>query len=114
MDFYRNPLIPFAQSNEGPSVSVADVNGDGLEDLFISGAKKQPSALYLQGEGGQFTAHQPGLFLEEENNEDVDQVFFDADKDGDLDLLVVSGGDEVTQGAILVPRVYENQEGKIT
>src|SRR5690606_5192090 len=114
MDFYRNPLIPFAQSNEGPSVSVADVNGDGLEDLFISGAKKQPSALYLQGEGGQFTAHQPELFLEDEINEDVDQVFFDADKDGDLDLLVVSGGNEFTHGAPLVPRFYENREGKFT
>src|SRR5690606_27204563 len=111
LDFYRNPLVPFSQSNEGPSIAVADVNGDGLEDLFISGAKKQPSALYLQGEGGHFVSHQPELFLEDEIAEDVAQVFFDADNDGDLDLLVVSGGNEFTRGAPLIPRFYENNGG---
>ncbi|KAB5489371.1 VCBS repeat-containing protein [Flagellimonas hadalis] len=109
LDFDRNPLVPFSYSNEGPSVSVVDINDDGLEDFFIGGAKKQASVLFIQNTEGAFSKHQPELFEEDEINEDVDQVFFDADSDGDLDLLVVSGGNEFTQGAPLRPRFYNNQ-----
>lgn len=111
LDFDRNPLVPFSYANEGPSVSVADVNDDGLEDLFISGAKTQASVLYLQNRDGTFISHQPGLFEMDAINEDIDHVFFDADGDSDLDLLVVSGGNEFTSGKPLQPRLYWNDKG---
>jgi hypothetical protein len=114
LDFDRNPLVPFSYANEGPSVSVADVNDDGLEDLFISGAKRQASALYLQNSDGTFTSHQPELFEMDAINEDIDHVFFDADGDSDLDLLVVSGGNEFTDGKPLQPRLYWNDKGVFT
>ncbi len=113
LDFDRNPLIPFAYSNEGPSVGVADLNGDGLDDIFICGGKKQASKLYLQDAQGNYHDHQPELFEEDAINEDIDQIFVDVDNDMDLDLIVVSGGNEFTAGEPLRPRLYRNTGGKL-
>ncbi|WP_420603929.1 VCBS repeat-containing protein [Flagellimonas sp.] len=114
LDFDRDPLVPFSSSNEGPSVSVADVNNDGLEDLFISGAKKQASVLFLQNELGDFQESQSELFELDKINEDIDHTFFDADNDGNLDLIVVSGGNEFIEGKPLTPRLYLNKKGQFT
>lgn len=93
-DFYRESLMPFMVSTEGPKVAVGDVNGDGLEDMYVGGAKWQTGSLYIQKEGGKFQWHPQPDFRADSTFEDVDAVFFDADKDGDQDLYVVSGGNE--------------------
>ncbi len=111
LDFDRQPLIPFAASNEGPGIAIADINDDGLDDIFINGAKRQASSLYIQREGGDFSLSQQDLFNEDAINEDVESLFFDSDNDGDLDLLVVSGGNEFLNGKPLQPRFYKNESG---
>ncbi len=108
LDFDHDPLVPFAMSHEGPDIEVGDVNRDGTEDIFITGAKMQESALFLQNEQGEFQINKlPG----EDNfkiNEDVASLFFDANGDGNLDLLIASGGNEFASGKPLEPRLYLN------
>ncbi|GGD52978.1 hypothetical protein GCM10011361_19540 [Muriicola marianensis] len=111
LEFDRDPLVPFANTNEGPSISVVDLDRDGRDDLFFSGAKAQVSQLYLQTADGEFIESQKDLFLEDALSEDVSQVFFDADGDGWMDLLVVSGGNEFPNGERLQPRLYINRKG---
>lgn len=111
IEFNRDPLLPFSLANEGPNVSVADVNNDGRDDLFIGGAKGQASELYLQDPKGNLIITQQELFNKDALNEDVSHVFFDANKDGYTDLLVVSGGNEFVSGPALSPRLYINKRG---
>jgi hypothetical protein len=91
VDFFTERNIPFMLSKQGPKAAVADVNGDGLEDLFIGGAKQQASQLYLQTINGFVQKNIPD-FNTYTFNDITAAVFFDCDKDGDLDLFAGGGG----------------------
>lgn len=109
VDFDREPLIPKMVSIDGPDIAVADVNGDGLDDIFIGGAKNQPGALLIQQPEGHFVRSNPGLFEQDSVSEDLGAVFFDANGDGRPDLYVVSGGNEFSAMApALQDRLYLN------
>jgi len=109
--FARQPLIPFMLSNLGPHLAVADVDKNGYKDVFIGGAKQKKSDLFLQDSLGNFTlSSQPDLD-KDYRKEDADNIFVDVDNDGDLDLVVVSGGDEFKTGENLKPRLYLNNKG---
>ncbi|GAB3962390.1 VCBS repeat-containing protein [Spirosoma harenae] len=93
-DFVREPLMPFEVSTEGPHLAIGDVNGDGLEDVYAGGAKWQAGSLLIQQPDGKFKPTTQSAFAQDSTYEDVDAAFFDADGDKDLDLYVVSGGNE--------------------
>ncbi len=108
-DFQHELLLPHAYSRNGPGLAVGDVNGDGLEDIFIGGATGSIGALYLQHTDGTLQKAAPGPWEKDPDKEDLSALFFDADGDGGLDLYVVSGSNEVEEGSPrLQDRLYLN------
>ncbi len=99
-DFNIQYLIPHKQSTRGPKVAVADINNDGLDDMYVCGGRKQPGALFVQQPDGRFAETNKTLFEKDAGSEDVDAVFFDANGDKQPDLLVTSGGNEVLMASI--------------
>ena len=97
IDFYYERNVPELLSHEGPHIARGDVNGDGLEDVYIGGAKGQGGQLYVQTAKGFVKKSEPS-FKSFHQFEDVAVLFFDADGDGDLDLFVGSGGNNVVAG----------------
>ena len=111
LDFNKEPLIPFAYSNLGPSSCTGDVNNDGLEDIVIGGGKSQPLNIWIQNKTGTFNKYESKVFTESAISEDIDVALIDIENDGDQDLLVVSGGNEFNTGKPLQPRLYINDQG---
>ena len=92
------------------------MNHDGLEDIYICGAKDQAGALYIQTKAGRFIKSNEALLEKDAVSEDTDALFFDADGDGDQDLYVCSGGNEFSPNATaLLDRLYINDgKGRFT
>jgi hypothetical protein len=95
IDFYYERNLPQQLSKEGPALAIGDVNGDKLADIFVGGAKDQPGQLYLQTPSGGLQKKSIEVFKQHADFEDVAALFFDADKDGDLDLFVGAGGNNI-------------------
>lgn len=108
-DFGWQPLIPHKLSTLGPGIAVGDVNGDSLDDFYVGGATNQPGYLFIQSASGKYLNKRQSVFIIDSIYEDVNAAFIDIDGDKDLDLYVVSGGNEWSyDGAHLKDRLYIN------
>ena len=109
-DFMVQPMLPYAISQHGPPIAVADVNGDGLDDIFI-GANRPGigGKLFIQQSNGVFVESKGQPWEADKSYEDWDAVFFDANGDGRPDLYVASGGYRLAPGSsLLQDRLYIN------
>ena len=112
-DFLRQSLMVNPMSFFSPCIAKADVNHDGLEDVFIGGGQGQTAELFIQGKNGSFVKKAEPSFDLDKMSQDVDAVFFDANGDGFIDLYVCSGGDNnyLPGDSLLQDRLYLN-DGK--
>ncbi len=111
-DFNNEGLIYNLLSQEGPAMATADINGDGHEDMFIGGAKGQIAQLYLHQGNGKFNIKEQGIFQSiDKEYEDTAAVFVDVENDGDQDLIVGSGGNQLGEEIAYRARIYLN-DGK--
>ena len=82
IDYSVQPLLPYLLSSHGPPIAVADVNGDGLDDIFVGGGGGVPGKLFLQRKDGSFVESSQGQPWEADKSyEDWSAVFFDANGD---------------------------------
>jgi len=108
-DFSKQVLLPYKLSYSGPVLCVGDVNGDKKEDFFLGGSAGESAILFIQNSRGTFDEGNSGAWSQDFASEDTDAKFIDLDQDGDLDLLVGSGGNEFDLNDIrLKDRLYIN------
>jgi hypothetical protein len=109
VDFKLSPLLPWQISKTGACITKADVNGDGLEDVFIGATREQPAVLYLQNTAGNFTMAATQPWMSDNTGNSTDALFFDADNDGDNDLYIVNGGaDDYYNSKTYQDKLYQN------
>lgn len=112
VEFDREPLIPHMVSTEGPALAVADINHDGLQDVFIGASKTYKPVVFLQKTNGTFQRLNEPALNADSTYEDVDATWVDVNNDGNVDLIIASGGNEYYgTDERMQPRVYLN-DGK--
>lgn len=112
-DYRIEPLLPHKFSYDGPSIAVADINDDGLDDVFIGGSHTFPGKLFKQMPDGSFDSIPWGM---DKKYEDLGALFIDVDGDGYNDLYVVSGSNEFENDkSFYQDRLYiNNGKGQFT
>ncbi|NBC27085.1 MAG: hypothetical protein GVY08_09505 [Bacteroidetes bacterium] len=108
-DFDRERLLMQMRSTEGPALCTGDVSGNGLDDVYVGGARGQSGRLWLQSEDGSFSASRQQAFAPDTGGEEIDCALFDATGNGVADLYVASGGNSYGSGSsALSDRFYLN------
>ena len=111
VDFKHESLLPWQLSRQGPKMAKADVNGDGLEDVFIGGPAGGKACLYLQQKNGRFVKSNSQPWQSGESADNIESVFFDVDGDNDADLYIVAGGNESINPTLYQDKLFIN-DGK--
>lgn len=115
-EFTREPLLPHMLSTEGPAIAIADINHDGLEDVFIGASKTFHNAVFLQTAAGKFSRLPEPEMMKDSMWENASAVWTDVNNDTNIDLVIASGGNEYYgKDQHLLPLVYLNDgKGNLT
>jgi hypothetical protein len=108
-EFSRQRLLPRRLGLNAPAIAVADVDGDGIADVFVSGTGGQSGKLFLGQPDGRFKAAAGQPWAEIQDSDDVGAIFLDATGSGHQDLLITAGGVRHERGdPALASRLYLN------
>ncbi len=106
-DFAVQRLLPQKYSQMGPFIATADVDANGTTDFFVGNGIGFPGKLLQQQVNGAFTSTSITDTIKMEDDQDC--TFFDADGDGDQDLLVTGGDIQYAANSEYHhPRLYLN------
>ncbi len=109
-DFAVQRLLPHKYSQSGPFITTGDINKDGTTDFFVGGAFNFSGEIFMQQKDHSFSSKKLTDSIKME--EDMGCILFDADNDGDLDLLVTGGDLQYEDSSVFYkPRLYIN-DGK--
>ena len=109
-DFAFQRLLPQKYSQLGPFITTADINNDGKTDFFIGNGFNFSGKFFTQQKNNSFSAKNLTDSIKME--EDESSVLFDADGDGDQDLIITGGDTRYEENAAFYkPRLYLN-DGK--
>ena len=97
-DFDISYLLQHKYSTLGPGIAVADVNGDQLDDFYITKAKNGSGGLFFQTKNGKLQRQEQAAFSSFKESEETNVHFFDANKDGFQDLYIGMSGNEWPEG----------------
>lgn len=114
IDFNVQKLLPHKFSQYGPTIAVGDVNGDQIDDFFVTGSYGHSGKIFIQKSDGSFSENdlQPDADMNTKPKEDAGALLFDADNDGDPDLYIAGGGYENSESSVnYIDRFYIN-DGK--
>jgi hypothetical protein len=100
-DFNVQKLLPHKLSEFGPAMAAEDLDENGLTDLVIGGSFGYSANILLQQKDGSYQRKEliPAADAQNKPWEDMGILLFDAEKDGDLDLYITSGGYELEVGS---------------
>jgi len=113
LDFNRDPLLPYSLTNNGPDIEIGDLNNDGLEDIIITGAKKQSTEIWIQNKEQKFKKLDAQVLRKDAISDDTSIALIDVNGDEKKEIVIVSGGNEFKQGKPLQPRLYYFKNGEI-
>jgi hypothetical protein len=110
LDYTVQPLLPYVISRHGPALATADVNGDGLDDVYVGSGYGAAAQLYIQQNGRFVASRERGPWAADSAYDDWGALFFDANGDGRPDLYVASGGYQLgPSSSLLQDRLYVNR-----
>ena len=113
VDYTIQATLPHKLSQYGPGIAVGDIDNNGHDDFYLSGTSGNPGVFFIQDGNGKFSLDSTRIpRRQNELEEEMGVLFFDADNDGDLDLYAVSGSYEVPPNhAVAQDRLFIN-DGK--
>lgn len=109
IDILTQKLIPYQRSDRATATAIADLNGDGKEDIFFGGSKGKKATIYFQNATG-FSKKGFAAIEKDSVFEDASVAIGDFNNDKTNDIYVASGGGE--NASNLQDRLYLNSSNQ--